>query len=197
LKVFCVALLAVGCGKTTAGPANGQPGSQAAGGQSEPKFKGKAVSVWAQQLSDKDVTTRVEAANALKALGAEAKAAVPSLKVALKERAWELLIAQGGRNVNRTFTAVGTRIGSTTPRQPTKDEIITNLRRELEEKKRDIAALEKQQEEMFNDACLNALVTALLAIDQRELQAMVPGAAVQSTKTFGAVSDKIGSTKPK
>jgi hypothetical protein len=194
-----LAPFALGCGRIAAAPqadekVTNSATAQEAGSKSEAQFKGKGVSFWARQLADKDLPTRIEAANALKAIGPEAKAAVPHLKTALKERAWELLVTHGGRTANRTFTAVGTAIAGTTPRQPTKDEIIARLRRELEEKQRDIAALERQQQEIVNDPSLNALVTALLAIDRRELEAMVPGEAIQSTRTFNKVSDKIGST---
>jgi hypothetical protein len=198
LTVLCVATLTLGFGCSAAEPRADKKGpnssaAQESAGKSEAQFKGKGVSFWARQLADKDLPTRIEAAKALKAIGPEAKAAVPHLKAALKERAWELLVTHGGRSANRTFTTVGTALAGTAPRQPTKDEIIAKLRRELEEKQRDIAALEKQQQEMVNDPALNALVTALLAIDRRELEAMVPREASPSTKTFNKVSEKIGS----
>src|SRR4051794_27733250 len=110
--------------------------SQFSGDRVEGQDSAKTVSVWAQQLHHKDVAKRTEAAKALEALGPKAKAAVPDLKSALKERAWELLVT-GGRNANPNFTIpVNPTIGGGPARQPTKDEIIADLRRELAQSRR-------------------------------------------------------------
>ncbi len=194
--VFGVVLLAAGCGQAPAGNSQGdktekQPAAEA-------QFKGKTVSQWAQRLRDKDTATRTEAAEALKAIGPGAKSAVGELKLALKERAWELLLTHLGVNANRKFTFVGNTIsGSAPPRKLTKDEIIADLRRQLEEKRQELANHRRQLDALGSDPCLRALVLALDAIDPREVEAMVGGPAVQSQKTFNKVSDKIGSTTGK
>jgi hypothetical protein len=184
-----VAVFAISCGSTGAdGPGKDTP-------KAEVTYKGKTVSAWARQLHDKDVPTRVAAAEALKAIGPAAKSAVPDLKAALKERAWELLVVYGGRHSNSVFKSVGNTIGDTKPRQPTKDEIIAELRSELEMKKRDLAQLEKQFDVVANDQCLRALLEAMIAIDPRELETMVPEAAHKAEKTFKEVSKTIGSPR--
>src|SRR4051794_22720769 len=111
--------------------------SQFSGGRVEGQDKAKTVTVWAQQLHHKDVAKRTEAAKAPEALGPQAKAAVPDLKSALKERAWELLLVFAqGKEANPNFTPPNPTIGGGPPRQPTKDEIIAELRRELAQSKR-------------------------------------------------------------
>jgi hypothetical protein len=209
LAVICVTVLAVGCSgsasngpadeksKTTEAPARAQPASQESGDKAEARFKGKPVSVWVRQLQDRDVATRADAARALEALGAQARAAVPDLKTAMKERAWELLTAYYNRDADRVFTVVGGLIGGTGGGVPSKDAIIADLRSQLEQKKRELADLHKKEQEFGNDPCLRALGLALLAIDRREMEAMFPAPVVPARKTFTTVSGTIGSTSPK
>jgi hypothetical protein len=195
LLVFGAVLVVVGCGQAPAG--NPQTDKAEKAPAAEARYKGRTVSQWARQLRDKDAATRTEAAEALKAIGPDAKSAVGEIKLALKERAWELLITHLGTSANATFATVGTTIGGTAPpREPTKDEIIADLRRQLEQKQREIDRHRRQMDAIGNDPCLRALALALVAIDPREIEAMAPG-AVQSQKTFNKVSDKIGSTSPR
>src|SRR5262249_3526146 len=74
----------------TAGVCRAQAGPQ------EATYQGKPVSYWAGLLKDKDLKTRTEAAGVLRQLGTQAKAAVPALKAALRERAFELWLAGKG-----------------------------------------------------------------------------------------------------
>src|SRR3954454_6500463 len=48
--------------------------------------KGKPVGFWVKQLGDTNTAKRMEAAEALEALGKDAKSALPALKAAVKER---------------------------------------------------------------------------------------------------------------
>jgi hypothetical protein len=204
LTVFCVTVLALGCGGTASdGPAdeknskaaNAQPASQQSGNNAEARFKDKPVSVWARQLQDRDVTTRIEAAKALQALGPQARAAVPDLKTALKERTWELLATHVPRDANRVFTTVSGLIAATGGGVPSKDQIIADLRRQLDEKNRELVTLQKKQHELTHDPCLRALGFALLAVDRQELEAMFPPPDERpATRTFSKVGGTIGST---
>jgi hypothetical protein len=198
LAVFCVTALAAGCGKmaaadkapkSTDSPPKDQPVSRMADDNAT-HFKGKPVSAWARQLRDKDVPARIEAAQVLKGLGPQAKATVGDLKLAIKERAWELLV-EVSLTGNPNFSPVSSVIGR--PHTPTKDEIIAELSRELEQTKKEIAAARKQMDDMGNDACLQALVLALDAIDRREMLAMILTGPPAKSKTFA----KVGSTAPK
>src|ERR1700722_13920267 len=45
----------------------------------EPAYNGKPLSAWAAQLKDKDAAARLNAANALAALGPAARPAIPAL----------------------------------------------------------------------------------------------------------------------
>jgi hypothetical protein len=199
LALFCVTALAAGCGKmaaddkapkTTAHPQKDQPVSRMADDDSS-HFKGKPVSAWVRQLRDRDVAARIEAAQVLKGLGPQAQAAVGDLKLAIKDRAWELLV-EVCKNGNPTFTPVSSVIGR--PHIPTKDEIIADLSRELEQKKKEIAAARKQIDDMGNDACLQALVLALDAIDRREMEAMILTGPPAKSKTFTKVGSTTSST---
>ena len=195
LAVLCVTVLASGCSKMaaddaapkTAAPSDkDQPASRVADDNAT-HVKGKPVSAWARQLHDKDLAARIEAAQVLKGLGPQAKAAVPDLKLAIKERAWELLleVCTGG---NSTFTPVSSVVAR--PHSPTKDEIIADLRRELEQKKKEIAEAHKRMDDMGNDACLVAVMLALDAVDRHEMVAMIPTGPPARSKSF----TKVGST---
>jgi hypothetical protein len=187
LALFCVTFMVVGCGKTAADDKT--PKSSITSGQdaSEPQAKGKPIGTWAQQLRDKDVSKRIEAAQVLKGVGPQAKAAIPDLKLALKERAWELLIEYIGKSPNGSFTPVSGKLGGGAPQSPTKDEIIADLRRDLELKKKELAEAYKRVDDLGNDPCLAALMLALDAIDRREMVEMIPNATVVGpTKTFKA-----------
>jgi hypothetical protein len=59
----------------------------------EAKYKGKPVSFWIEQLRDRDVSSRKEAAMALKEIGPDAKAAIQALNEALKAKNRPLRIA--------------------------------------------------------------------------------------------------------
>jgi hypothetical protein len=195
--VFGVVLLVVGCGQSSAViPTVDKDATTPA---AEAKFKGKTVSQWARGLSDKDAATRTEAAEALKAIGPDAKSAVGELKQALKHRCMELLISHLGFSSNRTFTYVSNTIASTGGGMPSKDDVIADLRRQLENKNRQIADHHKQQDDLANDPCLKALVNALVTIDRRELEALAPAPEVQARKTFTNVklNTAVGSSSGK
>jgi hypothetical protein len=201
LAVFCVSVLAAGCGKmaadngaqkTTAPSERDQPASRVAEDNAT-LFKGKSVSAWTRQLRDKDIAARVEAAQVLKGLGPQAKAAIADLKFAIKERAWELLV-EVGKNGNATFAPVSSVLR---PQNPTKDQIIAELRRELEQKKKEIADAHKQIDDMGNDACLQALILALDAIDRQEMLAMIPTGPPGKSKTSTFTSSTTNGTAGK
>jgi hypothetical protein len=193
LTLFCVTVLAAGCARMVnddKAPKTNTSGQDQSDGNPETQVKGKPVSAWSQKLRDKDISTRIEAAQVLKSLGPQAKAAVGDLKLAIKERAWELLLENLGKHTDSQFTVVSGKLGGSAPQTPTKDEIIADLRRELEQKKKEIAKVHKQMDDMGNDACLQSLILALDAIDRQEMEAMIPHGPPSRTKTFRSAPPK-------
>jgi hypothetical protein len=176
--------------------ANGSP--EGPKGKNEAQVKGKPTSYWIAQLRDKDPKTRIEAAEALQQIGGDGKEAVPELKIALKERVWEIFVDGTAANAENTFRIVGTTVGSPSPNSD-KDEQIAQLQRQVKAKEEEIQRLRQQDERFAQDECLMGLFHALERIDPVELDRMGPdksSTARRAQNTFQKVGDQIIGTDP-
>jgi hypothetical protein len=205
LTLLLVLTALTGCGQANQSPpgasANSSPKAEESR-KNEAQAKGKPTSYWIAQLRDKDPKTRAEAAEALQQIGGDGKEAVPELKVALKERVWEIFVSGAETNAENTFRTVGTKVKGPEAK-PDKDEQIEQLQRQAKLKDEEIQRLHaelRQKDERFSqDACLLALVHALEKIDPAELERMTANAASAGERakaTFQKVADQIGSSSP-
>jgi hypothetical protein len=191
---------------------NAKPPTQQDTDATAAAYKGKSAGVWAQQLQDKNLDNRLEAAHALQEIGSGVKPHTFSIETAIKSASWDILLLIGETasesSVFSTISLLPQRSSYATEQQYQKAVLEYNqylkkseeLIKERQEKRRQL-----ELKVAKHVAFIAALVKVLEKADPERLSSMgVPPAKAQQffdwitrkpqEHTFTSVPNTIGSS---